>query len=33
MHLWLDLDNMKKIAQHINGLLIDINPANQINII
>ncbi len=29
MHLWLDLDNMKKIAQHINGLLIDINPANQ----
>ena len=29
MHLWLDSDNMKKIAQHINGLLIDINPANQ----
>ena len=29
MHLWLDLDNIKKIAQHINGLLIDINPANQ----
>ena len=29
MHLWLDLENMKKIAQHINGLLIDINPANQ----
>jgi zinc transport system substrate-binding protein len=29
MHLWLDLDNMKKIAQHINGLLIDISPANQ----
>ena len=29
MHLWLDLNNVKKIAQHINGLLIDINPANQ----
>ena len=29
MHLWLDLDNMKKIAQHINGLLVDINPDNQ----
>ena len=29
MHLWLDLDNIKKIAQHINGLFIDINPANQ----
>jgi len=29
MHLWLDIDNMKKIANHIHLLLIDIDPFNQ----
>ena len=29
MHLWLDIDNMKKISQHINSLLIDIDPDNE----
>jgi len=29
MHLWLDIDNMKKIANHIHLLLIDIDPINQ----
>ena len=29
MHLWLDIDNMKKISQHINFLLTDIDPDNE----
>ena len=29
MHLWLDIDNMKKISKHINSLLIDIDPDNE----
>ena len=29
MHLWLDIDNIKKIANHIHLLLIDIDPINQ----
>ena len=29
MHLWLDIDNMKKISQHINSLLTDIDPDNE----
>ena len=30
MHLWLDIDNMKKISQHISRLLTEINPDNQL---
>ena len=29
MHLWLDIDDMKKISKHINSLLIDIDPDNE----
>ncbi len=29
MHLWLDIENIKKISRHINSLLIDIDPVNE----
>ena len=29
MHLWLDIDNMKKISSHIHSKLIDIDPRNK----
>ncbi len=29
MHLWLDISNMKKIANHIYLLLVDIDPVNK----
>jgi len=29
LHLWLDIDNMKKISQHISSLLIVIDPGNE----
>jgi len=30
LHLWLDIDNMQKTAQHINEQLIKIDPNNRI---
>jgi zinc transport system substrate-binding protein len=29
LHLWLDINNMKLIAKHINNLLIKIDPVNE----
>jgi len=30
LHLWLDVDNMQLISQHISNLLIELDPANEI---
>ena len=29
LHLWLDVDNMQLISQHISNLLIELDPANE----
>jgi len=30
LHLWLNVDNMQLISQHISNLLIELDPANEI---